>query len=186
LRRSAGHPSHQNPLPILKTAQTIEWLISARALAGIGGGGIVSCVWVLTAQLVPETSRAKWSQALSITWCSSAVSGPLLGGVFSGWWHDLLPSARLTIWPPLGELGTVLNWRWSCASVCASVLYCQTDVESAVYINLPICFCAVVIMALSLYHIPLNATTKTTWQGFISTFDFIGLFVSFLPFMTLS
>lgn len=76
-------------------AKNIEWLIGARSIAGIGGGGIVSSVWVLTAQLVPETSRAKWSQALSITWACSAVSGPLLGGVFSG------------------DNQGVLSWRWA-------------------------------------------------------------------------
>ncbi|KAJ3993929.1 major facilitator superfamily domain-containing protein [Lentinula boryana] len=66
----------------------IEMLIASRALAGIGGGGIVSCVWVITAEIVEMRQRAKWSQALSITWSCSAVAGPLLGGLFSG--KDLL------------------------------------------------------------------------------------------------
>ena len=60
------------------------WLILARALAGIGGGGIVSLVWTITSEIVDVQSRAKWSQALSITWSCSAIAGPLLGGVFSG------------------------------------------------------------------------------------------------------
>ena len=72
-----------------------------RAVAGMGGGGIVSSVWLITAELVAEEQRAKWSQALSVTWSASAVDGelviplvsaplpylcisPLLGGVFSG------------------------------------------------------------------------------------------------------
>ncbi|KAJ3512331.1 hypothetical protein NMY22_g15364 [Coprinellus aureogranulatus] len=65
-------------------AQSAEWLIAARALAGMGAGGIVSAVWVITSEIVEERNRAKWSQALSITWSCSAVAGPLLGGVFSG------------------------------------------------------------------------------------------------------
>ncbi|KAF9459435.1 major facilitator superfamily domain-containing protein [Collybia nuda] len=65
-------------------SQTITWLVSARALAGIGGGGIVSSVWVITAEIVEVEHRAKWSQALSVTWSCSAIAGPLLGGVFSG------------------------------------------------------------------------------------------------------
>ncbi|TFK76816.1 amino acid permease ScVBA-like protein [Pluteus cervinus] len=64
-------------------AQDITWLIAARALAGTGGGGIVSAVWTITAEIVPIERRAKWSQALSITWSCSAIAGPLLGGVFS-------------------------------------------------------------------------------------------------------
>ncbi|KZV77583.1 MFS general substrate transporter [Peniophora sp. CONT] len=65
-------------------AQSITWLIIARGLSGIGGGGIVSCVWIITAEIVAEEKRAKWSQALSVTWSCSAVAGPLLGGLFSG------------------------------------------------------------------------------------------------------
>ncbi|TFK20136.1 MFS general substrate transporter [Coprinopsis marcescibilis] len=76
-------------------AQSIEWLIAARALAGIGGGGIVSAVWVITAEIVEERNRAKWSQALSITWSCSAIAGPLLGGAFSG------------------QQGSgIISWRW--------------------------------------------------------------------------
>ncbi|KAF6766222.1 major facilitator superfamily domain-containing protein [Ephemerocybe angulata] len=76
-------------------AKTAKWLIAARALAGVGGGGIVSAVWVITSDIVEVQNRAKWSQALSITWSCSAVAGPLLGGLFSG--HQ----------------GTgILSWRW--------------------------------------------------------------------------
>ncbi|KAJ3973182.1 major facilitator superfamily domain-containing protein [Lentinula raphanica] len=75
-------------------SQNIAMLIASRALAGIGGGGIVSCVWVITAEIVEMRQRAKWSQALSITWSCSAVAGPLLGGLFSG------------------SQTSFLNWRW--------------------------------------------------------------------------
>ncbi|KXN83597.1 hypothetical protein AN958_01162 [Leucoagaricus sp. SymC.cos] len=76
-------------------AQSIDWLIAARALAGVGGGGIVSAVWVLTAEIVEVQHRAKWSQALSITWSCSAIAGPLIGGIFSG------------------EASSIkTNWRW--------------------------------------------------------------------------
>ena len=64
--------------------QDIQWLIVARAVAGIGAGGIVSLVWTITAEIVEADSQAKWSQALSVTWACSAIAGPLLGGVFSG------------------------------------------------------------------------------------------------------
>ncbi|GLB36438.1 putative major facilitator superfamily protein [Lyophyllum shimeji] len=76
-------------------AQNITWLIAARALAGIGGGGIVSSVWVITAEVVEVQNRAKWSQALSVTWSCSAIAGPLLGGLFCS------------------ENGSsALSWRW--------------------------------------------------------------------------
>lgn len=76
-------------------AQDIKWLIAARALSGAGGGGIVYSVWVITAEIVEVQNRAKWSQALSVTWSCSAIAGPLLGGLFSG--HG----------------SSALSWRWA-------------------------------------------------------------------------
>ncbi|KAA1468533.1 hypothetical protein DENSPDRAFT_472383 [Dentipellis sp. KUC8613] len=76
-------------------ARTIDWLIVARGLAGIGGGGIVSSVWVITSEIVEVDKRAKWSQALSITWSCSAIAGPLLGGAFSS------------------SKSSMFNWRWA-------------------------------------------------------------------------
>ncbi|KDQ59941.1 hypothetical protein JAAARDRAFT_153996 [Jaapia argillacea MUCL 33604] len=75
-------------------AKNIMWLILARGLAGVGGGGIVSAVWVITAEIVPVRDRAKWSQALSVTWSCSAIAGPVLGGIFSS------------------THSRVVNWRW--------------------------------------------------------------------------
>ncbi|KAH9178675.1 amino acid permease ScVBA-like protein [Lactarius sanguifluus] len=76
-------------------ARDIKWLIAARALSGVGGGGIVCSVWVITSEIVEVQNRAKWSQALSVTWSCSAIAGPLLGGVFSG--HG----------------SSALGWRWA-------------------------------------------------------------------------
>ncbi|ESK98494.1 amino acid permease -like protein [Moniliophthora roreri MCA 2997] len=79
-------------------SQNVKMLIASRALSGIGGGGIVSCVWVITSEIVAEEhNSAKWSQALSVTWCCSAVAGPLLGGIFSD------GSRHLMSFP---------SWRW--------------------------------------------------------------------------
>lgn len=70
-------------LLVVMFSKDLKWLIAARALSGIGGGGIVSSVWVITSELVDVSKRAKWSQALSVTWSCSAIAGPLLGGIFS-------------------------------------------------------------------------------------------------------
>ncbi|KAH9980869.1 major facilitator superfamily domain-containing protein [Lactifluus volemus] len=74
-------------------ARDLQWLIAARALSGVGGGGIVSSVWVITTEIVEVPKRAKWSQVLSITWSCSALAGPVLGGVFSS--------------------SSFLSWRWA-------------------------------------------------------------------------
>lgn len=123
-------------------ARSIEWLIAARALAGIGGGGIVSSVWVITAEIVDVQHRAKWSQALSVTWSCSAIAGPLLGGVFS----DVHQSSPL-------------SWRWG------------------FYINLPICFVALVVLSSSLRGITFIQSSSASWRTLAQKFDFGGLFL---------
>ncbi|KAF8489589.1 major facilitator superfamily domain-containing protein [Gautieria morchelliformis] len=75
-------------------AQATLWLIVTRAVQGIGAGGIVNSVWVLTSDIVTPQEKNKWSQALSATWSASAIAGPLLGGVFS-------------------QHSQGLSWRWA-------------------------------------------------------------------------
>lgn len=96
-------------------SQDLKWLIAARALSGVGGGGIVSSVWVITSELVEVRNRAKWSQALSVTWSCSAIAGPLLGGVFS---CKLSSPYSAQICPFLSSLSaqgsSSLSWRMAC------------------------------------------------------------------------
>ncbi|KAJ7919085.1 amino acid permease ScVBA-like protein [Mycena leptocephala] len=102
-------------------------LLAARAVAGIGAGGIVGSVWVITAEIVEVRNRSKWSQALSITWSCSAIAGPLLGGLFS------------------------------------------------IYLNLPVCLVAFVVLFISLQHVQLGKASNSSWRSFMQTFDFLGL-----------
>lgn len=101
-------------------SQDMLWLILARGLAGVGGGGIVNSVWTITTEIVPPRTKAKWSQALSVTWSASAVAGPILGGVFSGGHVSPLlrgPTDRPTHFTPAshpGEVATGFSWRWAC------------------------------------------------------------------------
>ncbi|KAB5592625.1 MFS transporter [Ceratobasidium theobromae] len=89
-------------------AQSMTWLVTARALQGVGGGGIVTLIWVILDEVAPAKSRQQWNTALSAVWSMSALAGPLMGGVFS----DLL------------------SWRWAfyvnlpigCAALIAAVL----------------------------------------------------------------
>jgi MFS family permease len=98
---------------VVMFSQDLNWLISARALSGVGGGGIVNSVWVITSELVEIPNRAKWSQALSVTWSCSAVAGPLLGGAFSS-----TPCSPYPAYPISSNLSarssSTLSWRWAC------------------------------------------------------------------------
>ncbi|KAI0768563.1 amino acid permease ScVBA-like protein [Trametes elegans] len=97
-------------------AQSIEWLIIARAIAGVGGGGIVSLVWTITSEIVNVHNQAKWSQALSVTWACSAVAGPLLGGVFSVYMNlPICAVSSVTLWLSLRHMyvgrASDVSWR---------------------------------------------------------------------------
>jgi MFS family permease len=108
------------------------WTINiSPSLAGVGGGGIVNSVWVITTEIVEVQHRAKWSQALSITWSCSAIGGPILGGIFSG---TLSPNhtthAAHTV---LGRDGSgIVNWRWGCKQHKSSIA-CPLSFEFSLY-----------------------------------------------------
>ncbi|EIW64531.1 amino acid permease ScVBA-like protein [Trametes versicolor FP-101664 SS1] len=98
------------------SAQSIEWLIIARGIAGVGGGGIVSLVWTITSEIVDVRNQAKWSQALSVTWACSAVAGPLLGGVFSVYMNlPICAVSFVTLWLSLRHVfagrTSDVSWR---------------------------------------------------------------------------
>lgn len=113
---------------------------NSSSLAGIGGGGIVGSVWIITAEIVPIENRPKWSMALSLTWSCSAIAGPLLGGVFSG-----------------ADGASLFSWRW------------------AFYLNLPVCFVALVFLLPSLRNVRLNKPSDASWLELARRFDFLGL-----------
>ncbi|KAH9853062.1 amino acid permease ScVBA-like protein [Lenzites betulinus] len=97
-------------------AQSIEWLIIARGIAGVGGGGIVSLVWTITSEIVDVRNQAKWSQALSVTWACSAVAGPLLGGLFSVYMNlPICVFSVVTLWLSLRHVyvdrSSDVSWR---------------------------------------------------------------------------
>ncbi|KAJ1917767.1 hypothetical protein H4219_003021 [Mycoemilia scoparia] len=64
-------------------AQNMTWLISSRAVAGIGGAGIVAMATVTISDLVPMKERANYFSLLSIVMALSYAIGPAIGGLFA-------------------------------------------------------------------------------------------------------
>jgi EmrB/QacA subfamily drug resistance transporter len=69
-------------------AQDMTWLITGRAIQGIGGGGLMILSQAIIADVVPVRERAKYMGVMGAVFGLSSVIGPLLGGWFTegiGW-----------------------------------------------------------------------------------------------------
>ncbi len=69
-------------------AHTMPVLIGARAVQGLGGGGLMIMALAIVADIVPPRKRGTYMGVLGSVWSFSSVLGPILGGWFAdsvGW-----------------------------------------------------------------------------------------------------
>ena len=75
-------------------AQSMNQLVAARALQGVGGGGLMSLAFVILADVVSPRERGRYIGVFTAVFTFSAVTGPLWGGFLvdtAGWrWIFLL------------------------------------------------------------------------------------------------
>ncbi|KAI8646263.1 major facilitator superfamily domain-containing protein [Parasitella parasitica] len=64
-------------------AKNMIMLIVCRAIAGIGGAGIFSMVFIIIADLVPLEKRGSYQGIVNAVFALSSVFGPLIGGSFT-------------------------------------------------------------------------------------------------------
>ncbi len=62
---------------------SMTWLISMRAVQGIGGGGLTVTATAMIADIIPLRERGKYQGALGAVFGVTTVLGPLLGGLFT-------------------------------------------------------------------------------------------------------
>ena len=58
-------------------------LIAARAVQGLGGGGILVLVQICVSDLFSIRSRGAYFSVLGATWALASSLGPILGGIFT-------------------------------------------------------------------------------------------------------
>jgi EmrB/QacA subfamily drug resistance transporter len=64
-------------------AQNMEWLIAARAIQGLGGGGLTVTATALIGDVIPLRERGRYQGMLGAVFGVTTVLGPLLGGLFT-------------------------------------------------------------------------------------------------------
>ncbi|KAF8588276.1 iron permease [Ramaria rubella] len=66
------------------SAQNINWLIAARTIQGVGGGGIINLTEIIVSDIVPLAERGAYQGILVLVWCFAAAIGPPIGGALAG------------------------------------------------------------------------------------------------------
>jgi Major Facilitator Superfamily len=61
----------------------ISMLIAARAVQGIGGGGLIILANICVSDLFSMRSRGKYFGIIGMVWALASAVGPILGGVFT-------------------------------------------------------------------------------------------------------
>ncbi|KAH8814688.1 iron permease [Flagelloscypha sp. PMI_526] len=61
-------------------ARNMAWIIGARTVQGLGGGGIATLIDVITADLVPLNERGLYEGYISLAWAGTSAIGPIVAG----------------------------------------------------------------------------------------------------------
>ena len=89
-------------------AQSMPQLVVFRILQGLGGGGLLSLVQAVVADIAPGRQRGRYQGYLAGTFAVAAVAGPVLGGLLT---HYISWRAVFWVNVPLGVAAFLLAHR---------------------------------------------------------------------------
>ncbi len=91
------------------SASSMEFLILARVVQGIGSGGVMPLTLTLIATLYPLAERPKVQGFVSGAWGVSGLLGPLLGGFIA---DQLSWRWAFFLCLPFAIVAAIINWRY--------------------------------------------------------------------------
>ncbi|KAJ2384258.1 hypothetical protein GGI23_006970, partial [Coemansia sp. RSA 2559] len=68
---------------ICGASTSANMLIAGRAIAGVGGSGLMSLCFVVVGDFVPPAKSPMYMSVFAMVWAVASIAGPLLGGVFA-------------------------------------------------------------------------------------------------------
>jgi EmrB/QacA subfamily drug resistance transporter len=89
-------------------APSMTVLVFARALQGLGGGGLLSLAQVIVGDVVPPIERGRYQGYIAIVFAAASIGGPVIGGFFAEHMHW-----SLIFWInlPVGLLALLMTYR---------------------------------------------------------------------------
>lgn len=73
-------------------ARSMEWLITARAVQGLGGGMLMAMNTITIGDLFPRAQRGRWQGIMMSVFALATLLGPTLGGWITDHWSWRSPS----------------------------------------------------------------------------------------------
>ncbi|MCJ8141505.1 MFS transporter [Ancylobacter sp. A5.8] len=89
-------------------AQNMLWLIVARGVQGLGGGGLIALAQTIIGIMVAPRERGRYQGYFATVFITSSIAGPVLGGFFAEHLHW-----SLIFWinVPLGFIAAAMSFR---------------------------------------------------------------------------